>query len=135
MHTLKLVSEEGQSIFVKTFEKGPEENTTPQEKPGHLAANQADAGAQQLRIDYPTTGKLRKPILDANKIRGLVNILPENLKNDLCFLFIADVMDEVQRSGFAAIDNKAINHLLQRWERHRINVKDIEKAVRVILEY
>jgi hypothetical protein len=136
VHTLKLVSEEGQSIFVKTFEKGPEEKEiTPQEKTGHLVANQANAGTQQMRIDYPTTGKSKKPMLDSNKIRGLVNILPENLKINLCLLFIAEVMDEVERSGATAIDTKAINHLLQRWEKHRINVKDIEKAVKVILEY
>jgi len=134
--TLKLVSEEGQSIFIKTYEKSPEENdTSTQEKPSAVGTNQANAGTQQVRIDYSTSTRFKKTMLDANKMRGLVNILPENLNNDLCFLFIADVMDEIERSGATAIDGKAVNLLFQRWEKHRINVKDIEKAVKVILEY
>lgn len=133
VHTLKLVSEEGQSIFIKTFEKSPEEELISKEKPLHPTTTQPNTGSR-MQLSYSTAGKF-KTMLDANKIRGLVNILPENLKTDLCFLFIADVMDEVERNGAAAADPKILNYLLQRWDKHRINIKDIEKIVKVILEY
>lgn len=139
IHTLKLISDEGQSIFVKTFEKGPEEKEAPtQEKAaGHAVGVQPSMRHQESWTNYPPAANSNryKPMLDARKVRGLANILPENLEFDLCLQFIADVMAEIERSGNGTIDQRSVSYLRQSWAKHRIELKDIEKVIKVILHY
>ncbi|WP_338732627.1 ADP-ribosylglycohydrolase family protein [Bacillus subtilis] len=134
VNTLKFVTDEGQHIFVKTYEKGSiEDDYSPKDNRGNGQTNQSNARYQQQQAQpsrYPN-----KPVLDSRKIRGLSNILPEKLEFDLCLQFIADVMDEIERNGNGGINQSGLNFLKQRWMKHQIDMKDIEKAVKVILQY
>ncbi len=134
VYTLKLVSEEGQSLFVKTYEKSKTEIVGKAiEKPPaqtNPKSNQGQVSIEELE------GRIKnKPVLDSTKVRGLINILPSNIKNDLFLLFIADVMDEVERRDSKANSMESLNFLLKRWEKHNITAKDIEKAIQVIIRY
>jgi ADP-ribosylglycohydrolase len=136
VNTLKFISEEGQSIFVKTFEKGVEEKETlVQEKSGYEPANQQTIVQQQKQLDKVPASSSYKPMLDARKLRGLVNIFPENMEINLCILFIADVMGEIERIGTGKIDQKTVHYLSEKWMKYQIDVKNIEKAIKVILFY
>jgi ADP-ribosylglycohydrolase len=134
VHTLKLVSEEGQTIFVKTYEKSKVEAADKSIEISQTLTNQ-NFYQDQLSIEEFDKKIINKPALDSTKVRGLVNILPSNMNSDLLFLFIADVMDEVERSGNKANSMESINFLLNRWEKHSIDAKDINKAIQVIMKY
>lgn len=135
IHTLKLLSEEGQTIFLKTFEKGnvaeissqPERRNTPQN---------GSQTKEQLKIDYDKPVGIQGPLLDSLKIRRLANIFPETmqLKFDMCIQVIGDVMDLVQRHGARATDPNNLDVIGQRWSRHGLETKDLQKLVRLILE-
>lgn len=134
VHTLKLVSEEGQSLFVKTYEKSKTEIVDKAiDKPPaqtHQKSNQDQVSIEEIE------GQIKnKAVLDSTKVRGLVNILPSNMENDLFFIFIADVMDEVERRGSKANSVESLNFILKRWGKHNITAKDIEKAIQVIIKY
>lgn len=129
--TLKFISEEGQNIFVKTYEKGSVVNDIPSiDNRGKVQIIQSNVEHQQTY-----TSVRNKPVLDSRKIRGLSNILPENLEFDLCLQFIADIMDEIERNGDKPINQNGLDYLKNRWMKHKIDMKDIEKAVKVIIEY
>jgi hypothetical protein len=134
VHTLKLVSEEGQSLFVKTYEKSKTEVAGKAIDKPPAQTNQK-SNQDQVSIEELEGQTKNKAVLDSTKVRGLVNILPSNMKNDLFFLFIADVMDEVERKGSKANGMESLNFILKRWEKHNITAKDIEKAIQVIIKY
>ncbi len=133
IHTLKLVSEEGQSIFIKIFEKAPE-TKQPQ---GNII------GQQTLELDKKpnikeqpyNNKKATKPVLDANKIRSLANLLPENMPSAQCFFFISDILAEIERSVAGKIDEEGFNVLINRWKKYYISKEHIDKVQRVILYY
>jgi len=137
VNTLKFVSEEGQNVFIKTFERGTEEKrvTPMQERIGQQPANQQAMRQQQAQINKAPVENPNKLILNARKISGLVNTLPEHLSSDLSFLFVGDVMAELERNGTGTIDQKGLNYLKEKWSKHRIDIKNIEKVVKVILYY
>ncbi len=140
VHTLKLVSEEGQSIFIKTFEKSAQiqKNLKPE------TISQQTMNNKKLDTTKYTDTKEsveivdkrgNKPFLDANKIRSLANILPENMPSDQCFFFISDIMMELERSVTGKIDEGALNILLKRWSKHNITTQNIGRVLNVILNY
>ncbi|HDR6315503.1 MULTISPECIES: ADP-ribosylglycohydrolase family protein [Bacillus] len=134
VNTLKFVTEEGQHIFVKTYEKGSVEDEYPlKDSKCNMLVNQSISRYQQQQTR--PSGYPDKPVLDSRKIRGLSNILPEKLEFDLCLQFIADIMDEIERNGSGGINQNGLKFLEQRWMKHQIDMKDIEKAVNVILKY
>jgi len=134
VHTLKLKSTEGQSLFVKTYEKSKTEKSINSiGKSSFQRDHKPDLN--QITIEAHEGNFKNKPMLDAIKVRGLVNILPSKLSNDLCFLFLADIMDEIEKRGNKANCVESLNFLLNRWKKHNILAKDIEKAIQVITEY
>jgi ADP-ribosylglycohydrolase len=138
INTLRLVSEEGQSIFVKTYEyeKGSEKKETPvHEKPSYKPPHQQTILQQQIPIEKPINVNSYKPVLDSRKLKGLVNLFPEKLEVDLCLLFIADVMGELERSGTEEIDPQGYQYLTEKWMKYRFERTNIDKAIKVILHY
>lgn len=145
VHTLKLASEEGQSIFIKTFEK------TVEEKTAQIQKNLKTETISQQTMNNKTLDttkyayikesvktidkRVNKPFLDANKIRSLANILPENMPSDQCFFFISDIMMELERSATGKIDEVSLNILLKRWSKHNITTQNIGRVLNVILNY
>lgn len=135
IHTLKLFSEEGQTIFIKTFEKGTETETPRHPERRNTPQNSAQT-TEQLKMDYGKSVTTQGPLLDSLKIRRLANIFPETmqLKFDMCIQVVSDVMDLVQRYGTRATDPNNLNLIWQRWSRHGLEMKDLQKLVRLILE-
>ena len=131
IHTIKLVSEEGQSIFIKTFEKAPE-TKQPQ---GNIIGQQTLGLDKKPNIkEQPYNNKkTTKPVLDANKIRSLANLLPENMPSAQCFFFISDVLAEIERSAFGKIDGEGFNVLINRWNKYYVSKEHIDRVQRVIL--
>lgn len=134
VHTLEFITEEGQHIFVKTYEKGivADDISSQNAQKGNTLNNQRNGMEQQQQLPFTYA---KKPMLDSRKMRGLSNILPENLEFDLCLQFIADIMDEIERNGNGGINQNSLNFLKQRWMKHQIKLNDIEKAIKVILTY
>lgn len=130
VNTLKFVSDEGQSIFVKTYEKGVEiKETLGQGKSDH------EAEQQQIQTEKVSIGGSYKPLLDSRKVRGLVNLFPDKLEVDICLQFIADVMSELERSGSGKIEQRGFQYLVEKWAKYRFDTKSIEKAIKVIIQY
>jgi ADP-ribosylglycohydrolase len=129
VNTLKFVSDEGQSIFIKTYEKYLEvDKALIQERSDYIVEQQEIIGTAHKINTF-------KPLLDSGKLRGLVNLFPDKVDVDLCLLFIADVLSELERSGTGEIDNIDFHHLCDRWMKHEFDIKSIEKVIKVILKY
>jgi ADP-ribosylglycohydrolase len=136
VNTLKLVSEEGQSIYIKTFGKESEENSALTQQ----TINQEIVKQQPTRNLYPQSNNVPdrnfyKPSLDSNKIRSLANILPENMPSDQCFFFISDIMVELERSATGKIDEGSLYFLKEKWIKFDINNRNIERVINVIRHY
>lgn len=134
IHTVKLVSEEGQSIFVKTFEKAPDEQQTQSRfsNPQQTLPLDKTPDKNQQPND---SRKAVNPVLDANRVRSLANLLPEKMPSDQCFFFISDVLAELERGGTGKIDEKGFAFLIERWRKYHIASWHIEKVLKVILNY
>lgn len=135
VNTLKLVSEEGQSIFIKTYEKIPQDKNFPIQEKGVKPTNQQLAKQLQIKDESAQEENKINPTLNSTKMRGLVNILPDNLVSAQCFLFISDVMSELERSGTGKIDQFSLNYLKKKWSKFGIDFKRIERVIDVIINY
>jgi len=133
IHTVKLVSEEGQSIFIKTFEKIPEEKRVLQEQDSNQQAIPFDQTLANKAQPY-SNGKALKPFLDANKTRSLANLLPDKMPSPQCFFFISDILAELERGETGRIDEKGFMILVDRWKKYSINKWHIERVLKVILD-
>ena len=133
IHTLKLISEAGQSIFIKTFEKAPEEKPQDQTKTEEQQSLDTAISRQQSipannipeRMEY-------RPLLDSNKVRSLTNILPENMPNDQCFFFISDIMAELERNKTGRLDDGGLNYLINKWTKYKISIREIQRVINII---
>lgn len=133
IHTLKLISEAGQSIFIKTFEKAPEEKPQNQTKTGEQQSlNTATSRQQSIPTNNIPERMEYRPLLDSNKVRSLTNILPENMPNDQCFFFISDIMAELERNKTGRLDDGGLNYLMKKWTKYKISIREIQRVVNVI---
>ncbi|NMA69351.1 MAG: hypothetical protein GX958_08030 [Desulfitobacterium sp.] len=133
VHTLRLVSEEGQSIFIKTFEKATETKQPQGSTSGHgILFSNKDPNIRDLSSD---SRRVAKPVLDANKVRSLANLLPESMPSDQCLFFISDILAELERSVTGKINEEGFVVLLDRWREHNITKWHIERVLKVIFNY
>lgn len=139
INTLKLVSDEGQSIFIKTYEKDVEKkDSKKQEKIENQNISQQTVIHQEKQVNLVNnvvTNNNYNPVLTAKKIRVLVNLLPNNISSSLCFTFIADVMLEMERSGNGEIDSKGMKLLYYNWGKYGITAEHITKIKDIIKYY
>lgn len=133
IYTLKLISEEGQSIFIKTFEKAPKKQSQDKVSIQNKQVLKSSTEEQQVLAQngIPETIEY-KPLLDSNKIRSLANILPENMPSDQCFFFISDIMAELERSKVGNLDQESLNYLIKKWTRYKISIREIQRVVNMI---
>lgn len=134
VNTLKFITEEGQSIFVKTYEKDVDRKEF-QKRGKSITYSENKTVGEQIETNEETNTRKFKPLLDARKVRSLVNILPEKLNIDICLQFVADIMTELERNGTGKIDHEAMEFLKSSWEKHGINEENILKVIRIILYY
>jgi len=134
VHTLKLVSEEGQSIFIKTYEKATEEQQNQRHQTIEQQVSKSTISEQQVQpLKKAQEQTLYKPpLLDSNKVRSLANILPEDMPTDQCFFFISDIMAELERGKTGKIDDKALNYLIKKWIKYKISIREIQRVINVI---
>jgi ADP-ribosylglycohydrolase len=133
IHTLKLISEAGQSIFIKTFEKDKEDQPQNLAKPGERQNTNLDTSGQYSlpsnkipeRTEYRT-------LLDFNKVRSLANILPENMPSEQCLFLISDIMAELERSKIGMIGNSTLNYLLKQWAKYHVSNREIHRIINII---
>ena len=133
IHTLKLVSEEGQSIFIKIFEKAPEMKQ-PQSNITGQGTLPLDKKPDIKEQSYDSR-RVTKPVLDANKVRSLANLLPENMPSNQCFFFISDILVELERGVTGRINEEGFDILLNRWRKNNITKLHIERVLKVIHNY
>lgn len=136
VNTLKLVSDEGQSIYIKIFEKESKVNLVLNQQiiNQKIVKQQPDRQLSTVSSNVPDRN-LYKPLLNSNKIRSLANILPENMPSDQCFFFISDIMVELERGAIGKIDEDSLNFLKEKWIKYKINNGDIERVINIILYY
>ena len=134
VNTLKLVSDEGQSIYIKIFEKESKVNLVLNQQiiNQKIVKQQPDRQLSISSSNVPDRN-LYKPLLDSNKIRSLANILPGNMPSDQCFFFISDIMVELERGATEKIDEGSLNFLKEKWIKYKINNGDIERVINIIL--
>lgn len=128
IHTLKLISEGGQSVFIKLYEKetSPKSNQV-QEKNKQKSGIQQRIEPQEIPNNKEKSNLMYRAILTQRKIELLVNILPTNMPANMGFLLVGDIMYEMERSGNGNIDNNGLNLLNKRWERYNITIEQIKK--------
>ncbi len=129
INTLKFVSEEGQSIFVKTYEKEPEEKITAlQEKP----PNQKPEDEQ---IPKRQTTKIQVPAPDCRKLKKLAVLFSDKPEVNLCLQFIADIIEEMERTGTGKIDAQGYVNITEKWMKHNYDKKIIDVAIEIITNH
>lgn len=135
IHTLKLISEEGQSIFVKIFEKSTrikgDFNNGEQNK---KLINQQLKISNDISRDVKGRYKSQQVVLTEKMIRNLVNILPKEISLNEGFGYIADIMYEMERSDFGNIDDRGMELLVKRWGENNISSKQINRIKDVIIQ-
>lgn len=133
IHTLKLISEAGQSIFIKTFEKAAEKQTPNEPKivdQQMLKTNVAKQQALSSNNIPEKTGDMF--LLDSNKVRSLANILPENMPSDQCFFFVSDIMSELERDEKGELGEDGLNYLMKKWAKYKISALEIQRVISII---
>lgn len=134
VNTLKLTSALGQNIYIKTFENKHEENT-PLLRNINISQGLELERNSNLIVTQNTMIKSNKISIDSIKLRNLANILPLKLDFNLCLQFIADIMDEIERTGNKKLDHDSIQYICKHWEKYQISIKEIEKVLYAILNY
>lgn len=133
IYTLKLISEEGQSIFIKTFEKAPKEQPQNKVSMANKQVSKSSTQEQQILAQKSTPGTIEyKPLLDSNKVRSLANILPENMPSDQCFFFISDIMAELERNKADNLNKEGLDYLMKKWTKYKISTREIQRVINVI---
>ncbi|WP_161568863.1 ADP-ribosylglycohydrolase family protein [Exiguobacterium sp. SH5S13] len=128
---LKFVSEDGQVIFVKIYERKVLKNNSLKKESVALEKNNSSLKGLK-NIDDPHTYKV---VIDARKLRGFANLVPEELEFNLCLQLIADIMDEIERSQYVKSNKLNFQIIEAKWKKHNINYDYIIKIANVIQNY
>jgi len=159
IHTIKLKSEEGQTIYIKTFEKSlektlisPVERKTnkdinnglvdflfPQINKYPTDVNDIVSGKEHTKTHIterrPLSGTLpekKQVIINVYKLRSLANILPENMPADQYLFLVSDIMREIERTQTGKLDEKTLSFLRERFKNFYIKNQHIEKIIKVL---
>ncbi|MFT8352372.1 ADP-ribosylglycohydrolase family protein [Clostridium saccharoperbutylacetonicum] len=135
VNTLKFISDEGQTIFIKTFGKALilSENAIKNENTD-FELNKINPKFKETQ-NMANDDKMNSIIITANKLRSFVNILPDNLPTDQYLLLISDIMIELERVGIRNFGDRSLYILKKRWNGFNITDVHINKIVQILLKY
>lgn len=128
---LKFISEDGQIIFVKIYEK--KATKTNDIKKESVELDKGDSYFKRLNDVYDPHSY--NVAIDSRKLRGFANLVPEELEFNLCIQLIADIMDEVERSRYGKSNKLNFQIIEDKWRKHNVNFNDIIKIANVIQNY
>jgi ADP-ribosylglycohydrolase len=138
--TIKLMSEEGQTIFMKTYGKSYESV----EEAENIKIDEVNTPGKDSVGDseHKTLGALKKNspsrnqiLINANRLRSLVHVLPENMPTDQFLFLISDIMLEIEKSGTGAIPENTIVFIRDTWGKYGITDSSINRIINILLNY
>ncbi len=161
VYTIKLRSEEGQTIFIKTCEKVTSqmvmvpENDITEKMTGYKnrqsVNNNLDESKDVLTnreavyrktpqvlnegIQKKSIPARKQVMITANKLRSFANVLPENIPIDQYLFIISDIMIEVDRASTGELDETTFNMLRNRWRKYNLTLQNIKRIIQILLNY
>lgn len=165
VHTIKLLSEEGQIIFIKIFEKSSKNPSTLIDDKARESSEviEIDTVSDQLEFSKGmknnsvnlsdkksaswTTGTIeeflnnntlvnkKQVLINANRLRSFANVSPEEMPIDQYLFLISDIMIEIERVGTGKLDENTLNLLKGRWHKFNIGTYHIEKIIKILMNY